>query len=238
MMIGMNDFWKRVEKLYSKDLTRTWLAKETGITLSTLSGWKQKDRLPPVDRAARIARALGVSVEYLVFGEETDVSLASLSQGNPEPMITSTALQVYTLFTEQRVINVPMRSQRLAIGVQEQILKNQNPEKVLPVLEQLVTRYDKDKLHVIEVKGDSMTGAQLFNGDLVVFAEDQIEGDGLYVISIDHNAYVKRLEFDPIEKNVIIHSENSRYTPKVVPQDLDTVKIEGKVVGWYHNHPY
>ncbi len=69
-------------------------------------------------------------------------------------------------------------------------------------------------------------------------AADHIEGDGIYVISIDDEAYVKRLEFDLIQKQIVIHSVNKRYQPKVIPADSENMRIEGKVVGWYHNHPY
>lgn len=41
-----------------------------GIYPTSLTDWKTHNTVPPVDIALRIARALGVTVEYLVTGEE------------------------------------------------------------------------------------------------------------------------------------------------------------------------
>ena len=240
----MIEFWKRVDDLLTDDLTQMWLSSETGINQSTISGWKNKNRIPPADRAAKIARALGVSVEFLVFGDsfdededETTEHLCPATQEVKAPFLTPSQ-KVYTLSTNQKVVNIPIWDQKVSAGHGEYLIEEFKPERVLPVLERLVARYEREKLHVVEVKGDSMTGIQLFGGDLVVFAKDYIESDGIYVISINDEAYVKRLEFDPMNDQIVVHSENKKYQPKVIPANSENVRIEGKVIGWYHNHPY
>jgi transcriptional regulator with XRE-family HTH domain len=46
------------------------LAAQTGISLKTIENYlKQASSMPSADKAVRIAQALGVSVEYLVIGE-------------------------------------------------------------------------------------------------------------------------------------------------------------------------
>lgn len=239
----MLTFWERVKKLLTNDLNQSWLSREIGVSHTTMSSWINRDRLPKVDMAVSIAKALGVSVEFLVTGEEsedaTDLTLPSSVEPVEVPAHFVTPSQkMYTLSTDQKVINVPIWDQKVSAGHGETLIEQYSPEKVLPVLERLVSHYDKNKLHVVEVKGDSMTGVQLFGGDLCVFAAEEIEGDGIYVISIDGEAYVKRLEFDPFQNQVVVHSENKKYAPKTIPADSDNMKIEGKVVGWYHNHPY
>lgn len=56
------------ESLGERDLT--WLARETGIPLSTLSDYG-RGKKPRVDKAIAIARALSVNVEWL-FGDARD----------------------------------------------------------------------------------------------------------------------------------------------------------------------
>ena len=238
MMLLMNSFWSRVEDLYNEDLNQSWLSHETGIKQSTISGWKRKDRLPPADRAALIARALGVSVEYLVFGEDTEdtSSLVLTSYENLEDPISIPSQKAVTLSTGQKVLNIPFREQPVSVCHGEPIAEQYTPEKVFPVLECLVAHYDRKMLKVIKVKGDSMIGAQLYGGDFVIFAEAHIEGDGIYVISINGEALVKRLEFDQLNNQVVVHSENKKYVPKTISADSEMMRIEGKVVGWYHNH--
>jgi phage repressor protein C with HTH and peptisase S24 domain len=60
-----------------------------------------------------------------------------------------------------------------------------------------------------------------------------------YVLTVNGEVLVKRVEFDHFENKVKIYSENARYPGvKVIQIDSDNIRIEGKVVGWYHNHPY
>lgn len=57
-------------------------------------------------------------------------------------------------------------------------------------------------------KGTSMIGAGINNNDIVLFTPetDSKPEDGLYVFSLDGDAYCKRLEFDPIAKRIKIYS--------------------------------
>ncbi len=111
-----------------------------------------------------------------------------------------------------------------------------NDNLLVPILKRLVRRFPEEQLFADEVRDDSITGVQLFNGDLVVFVSNLIEGDGIYVISVDGELLVKRLEFDHFDKKLIIKSENPRYEVKVV--DTGKTQIFGKIVGWLHHQPY
>lgn len=66
-------FWGNVKPLIKKNnKTQEILASELEIPFGTFQGWIAKSILPDVVSAYKIARALGVSVEYLVTGKETD----------------------------------------------------------------------------------------------------------------------------------------------------------------------
>ena len=67
----MYEFLDRVDKLLTqKGVKRPWLAKQTSISLHTINGWFQNNRPPRVDNAQEIARALDVSLDFLVSGED------------------------------------------------------------------------------------------------------------------------------------------------------------------------
>ncbi len=52
------------------------LASHTGISPRTIEGYlSSRASIPPADVAFKIARALGVTVEYLITGEERDPGL-------------------------------------------------------------------------------------------------------------------------------------------------------------------
>lgn len=134
---------------------------------------------------------------------------------------------------------LPILDQRFSVGPGQKFLETADVGGKLSVLESTIREYSQDKLKVVEVREDSMTGIHLFDGDLAIFASGVIRGDGIYVISLDGEAMVKWLEFDPATQKVSIISENPRYpAPKVISRDGDILRVEGKVIGWYHNHLY
>ncbi|MGM0913720.1 MAG: S24 family peptidase [Pseudomonadota bacterium] len=92
-----------------------------------------------------------------------------------------------------------------------------------------------EHLSAIRVDGDSMEPV-LEAGDTVLIdhTRTHIEGEGIYIIRLDHHLYAKRLQrsFD----GVAIISENSAYREIQVPRDrLDELEIIGRAVwaaGW------
>ena len=93
----------------------------------------------------------------------------------------------------------------------------------------------KKVLTAAEVKGDSMIEANIYPGDIVIFARGRIEGDGIYVLALAGDVLVKRLQFDALSNELEIISMNRNYKPRIVSADADGLRILGKVVGWFHN---
>ena len=57
------------EAMYCKNLTTVQLAALTDINSGTISSYlKTKNSMPPVDKALKLAKALDVSVDFLVNG--------------------------------------------------------------------------------------------------------------------------------------------------------------------------
>lgn len=66
------DFWERVnELLKSQKTTQDWLASQLGVKPGGFRSAISRGQAPSVYKAYTIAKALGVSVEYLVTGEDT-----------------------------------------------------------------------------------------------------------------------------------------------------------------------
>ena len=65
------DFLDRVKlEIKRQNTTQVWVAEKCGISFSTFRGWLSKKRLPNANQAVAIAKVLGVTVEYLVTGED------------------------------------------------------------------------------------------------------------------------------------------------------------------------
>ena len=66
-------FWDQVKRLGKKTkITQKELALVCEVPLSTFKGWIQKNYFPTVIDGYIMAEKLGVSVEYLVTGQEYD----------------------------------------------------------------------------------------------------------------------------------------------------------------------
>ena len=84
----------------------------------------------------------------------------------------------------------------------------------------------------LRVKGDSMTGAHICDGDhVVVRSQARAEEGEIVVAVIDGEATVKR--FRRWKGKVRLEAANPAYPPIVVPAGAASFRIAGKVVGVY-----
>lgn len=144
-------------------------------------------------------------------------------------------------FDQNGVVMVPMFAQKVSAGAGQELLEDGlDTFKSVPVLEQILYPYKTTEVKAIQVKGDSMTGVNIFSGDIVFFIPNKIEGDGIYVISTFEEIKVKRIFRTVIngERIIEVISENSNYRTETFPYESENLKILGKVLGWVHKHPY
>ncbi|WP_049784655.1 helix-turn-helix domain-containing protein [Sediminispirochaeta smaragdinae] len=81
-------FTERLKLLMvSHGFTAKELGKKTGINYRTIEIWMSaKASIPRSDRAVLLAKALGVSVEYLISGEESKDILGAQLNANPKAL--------------------------------------------------------------------------------------------------------------------------------------------------------
>lgn len=58
--------------LQEKGLTAYKVAKDTGVSRSTLAAWKKQEYTPKLDKLQKLANYLGVSIQYLT-GESNEI---------------------------------------------------------------------------------------------------------------------------------------------------------------------
>ena len=84
----------------------------------------------------------------------------------------------------------------------------------------------------LRVKGDSMTGAHICDGDYVLVRAQRNAEDGEIVVAVvDGEATVKRLRLR--KGKVRLEAANPEYPPIAVPANAPSFRIAGKVVGVY-----
>lgn len=134
------------------------------------------------------------------------------------------------------ILTIPFITQKLSAGFGEDELPDDCLEvRSIDILASMAKGISKKVLTAAEVKGDSMMDANIYSGDIVIFARGRIEGDGIYVLALGGEVLVKRLQFDALSNELTIISMNKNYAPRTVSADADGLRILGKVVGWFHN---
>lgn len=226
------EFFDRVKVLVKeKNTTIKAVANEAGLSLNTYDTLKKRNNLPRADEAICIAKALDTSVEYLVTGKETvkTQNMHGVIYRDDDGRERS---------LDGEICILPVLSQKAAAGHGQAMIENVEVVGELPFLRKMLRGGKPSGAKVIEVRGDSMTGVNLFDGDLVVFIPGEIRGDGIYVLRVGDELLVKRVEFDPISRKLRIMSENQRYPDRIESADGQAVEVVGKVYGWVHAHPY
>jgi repressor LexA len=120
----------------------------------------------------------------------------------------------------RQLVNVPVVG-RVTAG--QPILAVENIEEHFPIARDLIPYED---VFVLRVRGDSMIGAGIFDGDYVfVHQQDHAENGDIVVALIDDEATVKR--FFREADHIRLQPENPCLEPILVPQ----ARILGRVVG-------
>ncbi|EPY00926.1 helix-turn-helix transcriptional regulator [Magnetospirillum fulvum] len=98
-----------------------------------------------------------------------------------------------------------------------------------------VTAATPDQLAVVRVCGDSMWDT-LHDGDHVLVDRTQtsLRKEGLFVLDVEGEVYVKRCSYRPDTRRVTMRSDNSAY-PTWDAIDPETVTVIGRVL-WLGRH--
>lgn len=86
----------------------------------------------------------------------------------------------------------------------------------------------------LRAHGDSMTGARIYDGDIVfIRSQNAVDNGEIAAVIIDDEATLKRVYFYPDREKLILSPENPKYAPLVyVGSELESIKIIGKAVAF------
>lgn len=206
------------EAMKLRNIRQSELTEKTGISKARISSYLNGRYEPKSTALHLLANALRVSEMWLA--------------GYDVPMEKNTP----SYNPDTGILTIPFITQKLSAGFGEDELPDDCLEvRSIDILASMAKGISKKVLTAAEVKGDSMMDANIYSGDIVIFARGRIEGDGIYVLSLAGEVLVKRLQFDALSNELTIISMNKNYAPRTVSADADGLRILGKVVGWFHN---
>lgn len=99
---------------------RSWLSKKTGIPFSTISTWQSQNRIPRLDQAYAIAKALNVTLEQLITGKD---DIMVIPTDNPDLikvikyLITLPKSDIYVIIGMLKAFTVYQKDGTLASGI-------------------------------------------------------------------------------------------------------------------------
>ena len=140
-------------------------------------------------------------------------------------------------------VMVPVLSQKASCGPGVEWNSEQNITEYISLA--TLSPALSGKVYGFRVVGTSMLGAGIKDGDIVIFdaSPNQNLTDGIYVFSLDGDAYCKRLEFDRLANRIKIYSVRVADLEKAeLLRTLDSTdegfaerfQLFGKVFSWVH----
>ena len=202
------------EGLDVRGMTQAELAKRSGISKSSISRYIKGDWEGKQSAVYELAKALGVTEAWLM--------------GYDVPMESDTAPAIPPGFE-----SLPKMVKRPLVGSNacgEPITAEENIEDYVDVPESAHCDF------CLRCKGDSMIDAGIHDGDLVyIHIQPEVENGQIAAVRIDGEATLKRVFWDKGSQVLQLVPANSSYMPKVYSgQDLESVHIEGRAVGFTH----
>lgn len=197
----------RVKELRKKSgYSQQKLAKILNVHQTAISQWETERTSPDIDIASKMAALFGVSLDYLLGREEQDF----MTVDNIFPMKTK---------------KVPLLGD-IACGVP--IWAEEQRGEFVSVSD------DIDADFCLRAKGDSMTGARIYDGDIVfIRRQPTVDNGEIAAVIIDNEATLKRVYFYRDKNKLVLNPENPAYEPLVyIGSELEEIRILGKAVAF------
>lgn len=194
------------------NMTQDELAKRTGYkSRSSINKIERGGNDLPQSKIVDFARALSTTPSYLMGWQDSqqdDLDVLMSHYDNIRPV----KLKRFPLLGE------------IACG--EPIFANEDKESY--VMADMDIRAD----FCLRAKGDSMTGARIYDGDIVFVREMPIVENGdIAAVIIEDEATLKRVYYSPDDNLLQLIAENPKYPPLVYSgEELNHIRILGKAV--------
>ncbi len=191
----------------AKGMTLESLARELGTSKQTIQRYETGAISNiPREKAEAIARVLGTTPAELLGWE----SRSLYSFENISPITTK---------------KLPMLGE---ISCGEPIYVNEEYESFASVNANI------DADFCLRAHGDSMTGARIYDGDLVfIRSQSSVDNGEIAAVIIEDEATLKRVYYYPEECKLVLSPENPKYAPLLyVNDELNSIKILGKAVAF------
>lgn len=211
-MPNLTEFGTRIkQKRLELNMTQDELARKVGYTSrSSINKIELGFVDLPQSKIAAIANALGTTPAYLMGwdSEKNTATSPFVGFSNISPVSTQ---------------RIPMLGE-IACG--RPLLCNEDHESYIETNSAIKADF------CLRCKGDSMTGARIYDGDIVfVHRQEIVENGQIAAVAIGNEATLKRVFYYPEKSKLVLQAENPKYEPLVfVNEELNEVHILGLAI--------
>lgn len=200
----MAEFKDRLREAMNKEgLKQVDLSRKTGISAPTISDWLKGKYLAKQDKVAILAKALNVSPTWLMGLDDTET----------EPLPPD-------CFPIQKK-SFPLLG-NIACG--EPIYADEDWQGYV--------EGDVKADFCLRAQGDSMTGARIYDGDIVFIRQQPtVENGEIAAVLIGDEATLKRVSYDKQAGILTLYPENPAHRPlRYEGAELENIRILGKAI--------
>ena len=199
---------KLLKLLFERNMSKADLLRLSNLKKSTfynIFDEKTDDNNLNLDTVKQLAKALNISIDYLIDEEDT-----SYLPKNIIPV---------------KKIKVPVLG---SIACGKPIFADEHLECYVDSIN------DTHSDFALWAKGDSMINARINDGDLVfVRQQEQVENGEIAVVLINDEATLKRVFYDEKKATLTLVAENPKYPPFIYQgEELENIRIIGKAVAF------
>jgi len=196
---------KLKEARKKKGYTQKELADLIDATNTAISNWENDINKPDMDMVENLCGALSVSPKYFFSNDTSDI-------------LSLPGIMTLPLTTKKPLLG------NIACG--DPILAVENLDGYVDV---------PDGIHcdfALRCKGDSMTGARIFDGDVVyIRQQDDVENSEIAAVIIDEEEVTLKRVYK-LAHGMILQAENPAYAPIQI-NGAHSARILGKAVGFF-----
>mgnify|MGYP000866880663 CR=1 FL=1 len=207
----------------SKNMTQAEFAESLQVATATIASIENGSRDMPKNLMRSLVNKFGIDGNWLLIGKGE--------------MFSPTSTAVAPAHTK-----IPLLRQTVSCG------RGQSWEDVDAVEDYieplaLIPSAKNAKIYAFRVRGTSMVGAGINDGDIILFDAKETDTlhDDLYVFALEGNVYCKLLKFDSIGRKISIYSVHTKELRDAEllktldadkPETADTFHIFGRVFAW------
>ena len=248
MVINMN---RLAELRKERKLSMAQVARDLGMPYTTYVNYEKGTREPNSETLILFANYFSASVDYLVGRSDDRINDSILDIVNEidEDILNSCDGNLVKAIEEQKQRNKNKKTTADKLpSPPEGIAVSPIKKRTFPLLGEIacgepITANENLEVYVdagadieadfcLRAKGDSMSGARIYDGDIVFIRKQSMVDNGeIAAVIIDNEATLKRVSYYPQKNLLILKSENPKYEDFIfTDEQLENISIIGKAV--------